>query len=173
MNSAVRAPSQRCITQLIPPRVPGVQEFYSKLREQGVALPVDLSVQVLTTGSWPTQITPKCQLPRELEMACEEFKNYYLSTHSGRRLTWQTSMGTADIRATFANDKKHEINVSTHQMCILLLFNEADRLTYQEIAEVRPGTAAGREDFVESLLLRLLYNFFSSQMATLENFAAP
>lgn len=41
-------------------------------------------------------------------------------------------MGTADLRATFAHSR-HELNVSTYQMCILLLFNNADSLSYQEI----------------------------------------
>ncbi len=38
----------------------------------------------------------------------------------------------ADVRAAFG-DKRHELNVSTYQMVILLLFNEADRLSYGEI----------------------------------------
>lgn len=32
-------------------------------------------------------------------------------------------MGTADLKATFGS-AKHELNVSTYQMCILLLFNQ-------------------------------------------------
>lgn len=91
-----------------------------------------LQVQVLTTGSWPTQPGAKCTLPPEILEQCDKFKNFYLSTHTGRRLSWQTNMGTADLRATFAHSK-HELNVSTYQMCILLLFNNADSLTYQEI----------------------------------------
>ena len=41
--------------------------------------------------------------------------------------------GTADIRATFKH-KKHEINVSTYQMVILLMFNdlpEGESLSYE------------------------------------------
>ena len=30
-------------------------------------------------------------------------------------------------------DKKHELNVSTYHMCILLLFNEADKHSYRDI----------------------------------------
>lgn len=51
--------------------------------------------QVLTTGSWPTQTAAKCNLPRELERCCEEFKAFYLASHSGRKLSWQTNMGHA------------------------------------------------------------------------------
>ena len=36
------------------------------------------------------------------------------------------------MRATFG-EKRHELNVSTYQMVILLLFNEADRLSYADI----------------------------------------
>ena len=57
--------------------------------------------QVLTTGSWPTQTAPKCTLPREVDEACTRFKDFYLSTHSGRKLSWQTNMGNAGQLADF------------------------------------------------------------------------
>lgn len=40
---------------------------------------------------------------------------YYLKAHSGRKLTWQTNMGSADLKATFGS-KRHELNVSTYQV---------------------------------------------------------
>lgn len=43
-------------------------------------------------------------------------------------------MGTADVKAQFGS-RRHELTVSTYQMCILLLFNDADSLSYREIAE--------------------------------------
>nr|GMD25798.1 cullin-3A [Ipomoea batatas] len=92
-----------------------------------------LVVQVLTTGSWPTQPSMTCNLPAELSALCEKFRSYYLGTHTGRRLSWQTNMGTADLKVTFGKGQKHELNVSTYQMCVLMLFNNADRLSYQEI----------------------------------------
>lgn len=112
------------------------QDFKSKLTEGGVDLGLELNVQVLTTGSWPAAAAAtnaKCALPRELEACCEAFRQYYLTTHSGRKLTWPTHMGTADLRADF-NGRRHELSVSTHQMVVLLLFNAADKLSYREIA---------------------------------------
>nr|QFS19078.1 cullin-3A [Apopellia endiviifolia (species B)] len=94
-----------------------------------------LAVQVLTTGSWPTQSGARCNLPTEILSMCDKFKGYYLSTHTGRRLTWQTNMGTSDLKAVFGNGQKHELNVSTYQMCILLLFNMSDKLNYREIEQ--------------------------------------
>jgi len=95
---------------------------------------IELAVNVLTTGFWPTQVGAKCTLPPQIARCCEVFKETYLKMHSGRRLTWQTNMGTADLKAVFKS-RKHEINVSTYQMCVLLLFNESDTLTYTQIAE--------------------------------------
>jgi len=95
---------------------------------------VDLNVHVLTTGFWPTQSAAKCNLPPEIIKCCEVFKKYYLSNHNGRRLTWQTNMGTGDIRAMFKG-KRHELSVSTYQMVILLLFNNQESYTFAEMQE--------------------------------------
>jgi cullin 3 len=95
---------------------------------------VDLSVQVLTTGAWPANGQQgACNLPRELDDGCKQFKAFYDESYSGRKLSWQTGMGTAEIRATFGR-KKHEISCSTHQMVVLMLLNESDRLQYSDIA---------------------------------------
>jgi cullin 3 len=73
------------------------------------------------------------------------FEKYYNEKHSGRQLTWLANMGSADIRATFKKvqqkdgsfkERRHELNVPTYGMVILLLFNDlpADQhLTFEEI----------------------------------------
>ena len=110
-------------------------DFKSHLANHKISLGMDLNVQVLTTGAWPSPggTQRPCNLPREVERCCEEFKTYYQRSFSGRRLAWQTGMGTAELRAMFGS-QKHEISCSTHQMVVLLLFNDADKLTYEEIA---------------------------------------
>ncbi|KAI5641476.1 cullin family domain-containing protein [Phthorimaea operculella] len=123
---------------------------------------VDLSVRVLTTGFWPTQsATPKCNIPTAPRQAFEVFRSFYLAKHSGRQLTLQPQLGSADLHATFRavaapggsspppphsppapapsaaahqpQPRKHIIQVSTFQMCVLLLFNKRERLTYEDI----------------------------------------
>jgi len=113
---------------------------------------IDLSVQVLTTGSWPTQLGCKCNLPAELEECCEHFKKFYLSAHSGRKLSWQTNMGTADVKATFG-EKKHELSVSTYQMCILVLFNDTDSMSYRDIQQATEIPPADLKRNLQSLAL--------------------
>ena len=95
---------------------------------------IELSVHVLTTGFWPTQLGTKCILPPQILRCCETFKEHYLMRHNGRRLQWQANMGSADLKATFGS-RRYEINVSTYLMCILLQFNDCDRKSYADIAQ--------------------------------------
>ncbi|XP_030954226.1 cullin-3A-like isoform X1 [Quercus lobata] len=110
-----------------------------------------LTVQVLTTGSWPTQPSATCNLPAEILGVCEKFRSYYLGTHTGRRLSWQTNMGTADLKAIFGKGQKHELNVSTYQMCVLMLFNNAGRLSYKEIEQATEIPASDLKRCLQSL----------------------
>lgn len=83
---------------------------------------------------------------------------YYLSNHSGRKITLQANLGTADLNAVFygspslskdnsntsvtsvtsagqskAATRKHILNVSTYQMCLLMLFNNRTQWTYEDM----------------------------------------
>jgi cullin 3 len=76
-----------------------------------------------------------CSLPPLLAKACKSFEQFYLSRHSGRKLTWQLSLGNADVQVTF-KARKHDLNVSSFALAILLLFEnvgEGESLTYEEI----------------------------------------
>jgi cullin 3 len=99
--------------------------------------PIDIEVDVLTTGYWPSQNVPACTLPAVVQEAIDRFSKFYLEKHTGRKLSWQTSAGAAELRATFGtgpdNFRRHELCVSTYQMCILLLFNQTDTLTLGQI----------------------------------------
>jgi len=95
-------------------------------------LEVELQVKVLTTGYWPTQPVVQCHLPPEVEHACALFKRFYLAQHNGRQLTWQTSMGNAEMKARY--DKQYMISMPSYHMIILLLFNDATSpLSYKDV----------------------------------------
>ena len=70
-------------------------------------------------------------------------RRFYLGKHTGRQLTLQPQLGSADLNSTFngapreAGDpasrsavRKHIIQVSTFQMLVLMLFNYRDKWTY-------------------------------------------
>mmetsp|Transcript_20917 Transcript_20917/g.49317 ORF Transcript_20917/g.49317 Transcript_20917/m.49317 type:complete len:772 (+) Transcript_20917:258-2573(+) len=99
--------------------------------------PIDIEVDVLTNGYWPSQNIPACILPKQVQDAIDRYTKFYLGKHTGRKLSWQTSAGSAELKATFGSDPKklrrHELGVSTYQMCILLLFNDTNSLTLGQI----------------------------------------
>ncbi|KAI8146282.1 Cullin [Fennellomyces sp. T-0311] len=112
---------------------------FKEFADQAVTnkLTMDVSVTVLTSTFWPMNLSssPKCTLSQEAIQACKSFEQFYFGRHSGRRLTWQPQMGTADIRGNFKKSK-HMLNVSTYAMLVLLLFNdvnEGDCLTIEDI----------------------------------------
>lgn len=145
-----------------------MEDFKNYIQTSGTTLSgVDLSVRVLTTGFWPTQSPATCTLPLAPRNAFEVFRRFYLAKHSGRQLTLQPGLGSADLSAVFygprreeseskekmdvgststaltpsaaaaatpSGPRKHTIQVSTYQMCILMLFNSRDKLTYEDIA---------------------------------------
>lgn len=93
---------------------------------------IELKVNVLTSGFWPGPPGQPCELPPEIQDCCTRFETFYLAKHTGRRLTWQPNYGSADIKASIGKSK-HELSVSTYQMCILMLFNSHQTLTWQDI----------------------------------------
>jgi cullin 3 len=97
-------------------------------------LSLELKVDVLTIGYWQTNQLPDCSLPAEINKCCELFTNFFLNRHQGQKLLWQSYLGNADIKAQFPSGRK-DLNVSTYQMCILMLFNNADQLTINQIQD--------------------------------------
>ncbi|GLB40454.1 putative cullin-domain-containing protein [Lyophyllum shimeji] len=97
---------------------------------------INLSVIVMTSTFWPMSISASpCTFTPEMARTCKSFEQFYLSRHSGRRLTWQPSLGNADVRAAF-NAATVELNVSTFSLVILLQFQCLDEdavLTYSEL----------------------------------------
>lgn len=107
----------------------GVSSSKSPAEKQ--QLPFELTVNVLTASYWPqpiVQVTP-CTLGPRLTAVTSVYQKYYDSRHSGRRLTWQGSLGTADVKVRFKN-RSHDLNVSTQALVVLLLFedNKEDEL---------------------------------------------
>lgn len=95
---------------------------------------IDISVNILSAGNWPSQPTTQCIFPEDIQNCCSMFEKFYMSNHSGRRLTWQCNMGTADVKAYFA--RRHELTVSTYQMVILLQFNGSKVLSFKNMLDV-------------------------------------
>lgn len=127
----------------------------------------DLSIQVLTTNSWPPEIMGRSALqdgsaraevifPPSIQRLQKSFFEFYLKDRRNRKLTWAASTGSADIKCAFpkvpgkdsgplSKDRRYELNVSTYGMIVLLLFNDladGESLTFEEIqvkTNIPPG----------------------------------
>ncbi|APA08332.1 hypothetical protein SS1G_13261 [Sclerotinia sclerotiorum 1980 UF-70] len=120
---------------------------------------IELSAIVLSTNCWPTEIIggipsqeegprQSCNWPPQLQKLQDSFKAFYLKDRNGRMLTWLGNLGNADIRCNFpaipgetgakGRERKYELNVNTHGMIILMLFNDlqdGQELLYEEIQQ--------------------------------------
>ncbi|XP_075056145.1 cullin-4A [Mixophyes fleayi] len=93
---------------------------------------IDLTVNILTMGYWPSYTPMEVHLPAEMVKLQEIFKTFYLGKHSGRRLQWQSTLGHSVLKAEFKQEKK-ELQVSLFQTLVLLMFNEGEEFTFEDI----------------------------------------
>jgi cullin 3 len=121
---------------------------------------VELEISVLTSTMWPMEMMSSrdgtaCLYPGEIETVKQSFEKFYLNKHSGRKLSWQSGMGTADIRAVFRRSDgktaRHELNVSTYAMIILLLFNDIPIGESLSFEEIRTRTMIPDHDLIRNL----------------------
>ncbi|KAK9093469.1 hypothetical protein Syun_028380 [Stephania yunnanensis] len=122
---------------------------------------IEMSVHVLTTGYWPTYPPMDIRLPHELIVYQDIFKEFYLSKYSGRRLMWQNSLGHCVLKAVFPKGKK-ELAVSLFQTVVLMLFNDIQKLSFQDIRD-----SSGIED---KELRRTLQSLACGKVRVLQKF---
>ncbi|XP_053200258.1 cullin-4B-like [Panonychus citri] len=96
---------------------------------------IDMTVNILTMGYWPTYAVMEVHMPSEMVQYQEMFKKFYLGKHSGRKLQWQPNLGHCVLKAQFPSALK-ELNVSLFQALVLLLFNTKDKLSLEEIKQL-------------------------------------
>lgn len=79
-------------------------------------------MSVLTQGYWPNQVgrhfdlcllirvfqvVAKCNLPQNVLESAEVFRQWYLTRHNGRRLTWQLNLVCTACRLRFLPPLTH------------------------------------------------------------------
>ena len=124
----------------------------------------ELEVNVLTSTMWPLdsmaplakdgETRPICIFPPQIDRIKQGFEKFYLDKHSGRQLSWQASMGTADLRAYFSEmkgKKTREFNVSTYAMVILVLFNDLPPGQFYTCEEIQAKTNIPYGDLIRNL----------------------
>ncbi|XP_061581655.1 cullin-4B isoform X1 [Cololabis saira] len=107
-------------------------QFKQYMQCQNIPGNIELTVNILTMGYWPTYVPMEVHLPAEMVRLQEIFKTFYLGKHSGRKLQWQSTLGHCVLKAEFKEGKK-ELQVSLFQTLVLLMFNEGEEFTLEEI----------------------------------------
>jgi len=110
------------------------REFEEWVGEHEKQVGIEMGVQVLTTGFWPTYKATDLALPEEMAEGVRVFKEFYEDTTKHRRLSWIYTLGTCLVKANF-DTRVSELTLSTLQAAVLLAFNNGEELTYEEIKD--------------------------------------
>jgi cullin 1 len=105
-------------------------EFETRMRS--VETKLDFSVQVLTTGFWPTYKSPEIALTPEMSKCMGVFKEWHDQKHQKRKLGWVFSQGNASVRGLFK--KSYDIQVTTLQAVTLDAMNGGVSMTFTELS---------------------------------------
>ena len=110
----------------------------SALDEQEQRQAVDASYHILGTSFWPLKPPSMPFTPPEILIRTySRFQKFYLTKHQGRKLTWLWQLCKGEVRANYLKLSKipYTFQVSTYQMAILLLFNDSETISYDEMHE--------------------------------------
>uniref|UniRef100_A0A7S4ILC2 Cullin family profile domain-containing protein n=1 Tax=Odontella aurita TaxID=265563 RepID=A0A7S4ILC2_9STRA len=107
-------------------------EFEAKMKQHDTRL--DFSVQVLTTGFWPTYKSPEVALTSEMSKCMDVFKEWHDNKHAKRKLSWMFSLGNASVRGAFGK-KSYDLQVTTLQAVALNALNGGKTMTFGDLAE--------------------------------------
>ncbi|RLU23086.1 hypothetical protein DMN91_005364 [Ooceraea biroi] len=108
------------------------KQYAGNLQNELAANNLDLTVSILTMGYWPTYPVMEVTLPMEMVQYQDVFNKFYLGKHSGRKLQWQPTLGHCVLKAWF-NQGNKELQVSLFQALVLILFNDSDNLSLEDI----------------------------------------
>lgn len=129
----------------------GFKEHLQGLGHKGL----DSQYSILGTGFWPlTPPNTTFNPPEEVNADCERFSRFYKNKHEGRKLTWLWQLCKGEVKANYCKGAKmpYTFQVSIYQMAILLLFNEKDKNTYEEIAQTTQLNAESLDPSLAILL---------------------
>ncbi len=134
------------------------KELSAEFREShSEDLPLFLEVSVCTMGAWPSSnacAKKAVNKPETVGKAADSFHRFYTqSKHKGRKLHFQMDKGKAECRVQFNEKTSKVLVVSSFQMLVLCLFNDAKTLTFKDIVD---RTQIPRED-AETALMSMVH----------------
>nr|CDS31863.1 cullin 1 [Hymenolepis microstoma] len=95
----------------------------------------DFTIMVLSSNAWPFQAQSQLNLPYELEKCLKVFTEFYQGHHEGRKLSWCYQLCRGEVVSLYTK-MRYTFAVSTYQMAILMLFNNANCYSLRQIREL-------------------------------------
>lgn len=77
------------------------KQYRTNAKSNNQSASIDMTVNILTMGYWPTYVAMEVHMPPEMVSYQEMFKKFYLGKHSGRKLQWQPNLGHCVLKAFF------------------------------------------------------------------------
>ncbi|GAA5805708.1 hypothetical protein HPULCUR_011232 [Helicostylum pulchrum] len=122
-----------------------------------------LSVKVVSQAIWPTFPTSEIVLPKKMLQSQAIYTKFYTLKNNGKKLIWQNLLSSCVVTGHFLQGSK-EITVSVSQAAILILFNQRQTMTLNEIAK---ATNLGTKELSRLLTSVSTGNFnFLTQVAS-------
>lgn len=135
------------ITELYPAIKKRLISMVNEISREGDSFEKDLNVNILSSNNWPKNLHSSCILSNEISDKLQNIKLDYEKEHQGRKLKWMYQFGTSVIKVN-GLDRVYEVECTTYQMSILLIFNDIDELTLQELLEY---SRIPKNELIESL----------------------
>jgi cullin 1 len=97
----------------------------------------EFNIHVLTNSHWPNFRLFDVIIPIEMQKMIILFNEYFLKINTHKKISWIYTQGTLLLKGVF-NKKSYDINVSTLQAIVLLLFNDTlvSTLNFENIAKL-------------------------------------
>eukprot|EP01134_Creolimax_fragrantissima_P007481 CFRG7481T1 len=111
------------------------KSFAEYVKAKNIKLGLYFSSFILQSAAWPiTSPNTEFDLPGPMEKSLKYFEDFYHEKHNGRKLQWMHHVSKADIKLHYL-DKRYEIQCTSYQVSVLIMFNDDTSYTYAQIAE--------------------------------------
>uniref|UniRef100_H2YFG0 Cullin family profile domain-containing protein n=1 Tax=Ciona savignyi TaxID=51511 RepID=H2YFG0_CIOSA len=114
-----------------------MQKYHQSSGKDGESPQTSINVNVLqvSAGAWPLSANQvEFVLPESLHKCLLHFEEFYNKKFNGRNLSWLHHLSQADVRINFTT-KPYLVTMSTFQLAVVILFNDATELSLSEISE--------------------------------------
>lgn len=110
------------------------ERLKATLASSNYVLPLEFKVSVLTAGFWPQYSALTFVLPESMCTCAGVFQQFYSSRHSGRKLSFQLSLGTVGFSLRHAG-RLHAVSAPTPFVCVLNSLNTDAEISVDHVSE--------------------------------------